>query len=181
MSIQAKLIPLKEFEAFVLTHPEGLFELIAGEIVEKVTSEKHGKIASIIVSEIRFFLKHHPNIQGIYGVEVSYRLPNNDYYELRPDVSFRLTTEEASETILDKLPDFAIEVKSASNSYKELREKAALYLAHGSRLVWLVYPEKKLVEVFELGKDSEIYKEDEILNGGDVLQDFSLAVKEIFA
>lgn len=160
MSIQQKLISLTEFEAFKNAHPEGLFELLNGEIVEKMTNEKHGKIAAIIVSEIRFFLRENPQIEGIYGVEVSYHLPNNDYNELRPDVSFRLTDEEASENILDTLPDFAIEVKSPNNSYKELREKALLYLSNGSRLVWLVYPEKKIVEVFEHGKDSELYKED---------------------
>jgi Uma2 family endonuclease len=179
MSIQQKLITLAEFEAFTRAHPEGLFELINGEIVEKMTTEQHGQIAAIIVSEIRFFLRQHPAIEGVYGVEVSYHIGDN-YNELRPDVSFRLTDEEASDSILDSLPDFAVEVKSPNNTYKELRAKALLYLQQGSRLVWLVYPEKKIVEVFEQGTDSELYKEDETLSGSPVLEGFQLAVKEIF-
>jgi Uma2 family endonuclease len=179
MSIQQKLITLAEFETFTKAHPEGLFELINGEIVEKMTNEKHGQIAAIIVSEIRAFLKQNSHIEGVYGVEISYHI-GDDYNELRPDVSFRLTDDEASETILDTLPDFAIEVKSPNNTYKELRAKALLYLQHGSRLVWLVYPEKKIVEVFEQGKDSELYKEDETLSGNPVLDGFQLAVKDIF-
>lgn len=45
------------------------------------------------------------------------------------------------------MPDLVIEVTSPDNTYKSMRKRADYYLAHGTRLVWLVYPEKCLVEV----------------------------------
>jgi hypothetical protein len=47
-------------------------------------------------------------------------------------------------------------------------------------MVWLIYPEKRLVTV--LTKESEdILTEADILDGGDVLPGFALPVRDIFA
>lgn len=180
MSIQQRLVTLAEFEAFKQEHPEGLYELINGEIVEKMTTEEHGVITVNIASEIRFFMKSQTSLKGHVTVEASYRRRDDESNERRPDVAFRLSDEDPKRSIIEQMPDLAVEVKSPNDSYKELRAKALFYLANGSHLVWLVYPEKKIVEVFEQGKDSELYKEDETLSGSPVLEGFQLAVREIF-
>lgn len=77
------------------------------------------------------------------------------------------------------LPSIVIEVKSPTNTIKELREKADYYLANGAQLVWLVFPEKKMVEVYVAGQDVQLFLEDDVLSGG-VLPGFTLAVKTIF-
>ena len=43
MVISDKTHKIEEFEAYAAAHPEQLLELIDGRIVEKVTSEEHGK------------------------------------------------------------------------------------------------------------------------------------------
>ena len=48
-------------------------------------------------------------------------------------------------------------------------------------MVWLIFPEKRLVEVYQPEADIEILNENDTLNGGDVLPGFTLAVKDIFA
>lgn len=62
-----------------------------------------------------------------------------------------------------------------------MRDTAAYYLANGVRLVWLVYPNYRLVEVYRSGADIEILGEEDMLTGGDVLPGFELPVRKVFA
>jgi Uma2 family endonuclease len=176
-----KTITIDEFEAFLAAHPDKSFELINGRIVEKVTTQEHGKIATNIAAEIRFYLKHQSTIKGHYAVEADFRLPDDDENQLRPDVSFQKTSDNVSTaSAVTGMPHFAAEVKSPTNTYKELREKAQFYIENGTQLVWLVYPAKQIVEVYLAGGTSELYTIDDTLDGDDVLPGFSMTVKDIF-
>jgi Uma2 family endonuclease len=62
-----------------------------------------------------------------------------------------------------------------------MRDTAAYYLANGSRLVWLVYPNYRLIEVYRPDADIVILGEEDTLTGGDVLPGFELPVREVFA
>jgi Uma2 family endonuclease len=79
------------------------------------------------------------------------------------------------------MPDLVIEVKSPDDTYTSRRERAQYYLVHGAKLVWLVYPDKRLVEVYRQGADSDLLTGDDTLQGADVLPNFTLPVDEIFA
>jgi len=46
--------------------------------------------------------------------------------------------------------------------------------------VWLIYPEKRLVEVYRHDADSALLTADDTLQGDDVLPNFALSVHEIF-
>jgi Uma2 family endonuclease len=78
------------------------------------------------------------------------------------------------------MPEMASEIKSPSDSYPLLREKAAYYLAHGTRLVWLIYPERKVVEVYRAGGESELYTPEHELDGGEVLPGLLIRAADIF-
>ena len=87
MTVEHKLITGEAFDQFLATHPDGLYELIHGEIVEKVPTEEHAKIAGIILGELYLYLKQHPEIKAHLGPEVRYR-PEGDLYNDRiPDVA----------------------------------------------------------------------------------------------
>jgi Uma2 family endonuclease len=181
MVVQNRLYTVDEFEAFIAL-PENrdrLFELINGEIVEKVPAEEHGIIVLRLGSKILAFVDMH-NL-GRVAVEVRHRLPGDDHNARLPDISFRsdTTMPVVKQGSIPVMPDLAVEVKSPNDSYREMREEADYYLANGSHMVWLVYPEKRLVEVHtpdEMG----ILTADDTLDGGDVLPGFTLAVREIF-
>ncbi len=53
MLSREKTYTLAEFDAYAAQHPDKRLELIDGTIVEKVTSEEHGKIIINIGSELR--------------------------------------------------------------------------------------------------------------------------------
>jgi Uma2 family endonuclease len=112
---------------------------------------------------------------------VSVELPEDDKNHRRPDVSFRFTDGEISKQgALKRVPDFCVEIRSPSNTPKELREKAEFFLANGARLVWLVHPRKRVVEVYFEDGLFDIFTEEDNLSGGDVLPGFEMPVKDIF-
>ena len=181
MVIQDRLYTVDEFETYAQAHPDKILELIDGRIVEKVTSEEHGKIVINIGGELRAWQKR-TGIKGHYSTEAGHRLPDDEYNERGPDVSFRATDDNvSSKGTLYELPDFAVEIKSRKNTYDELREKAKFYIANGTHLVWLVYPRKRVVEVYDAEGNSEIYTQDnDVLSGEPVLPDFQMTLAEIF-
>lgn len=166
-----------DFEAYAEQYPDKLLELIGGKITEKVTSEQRGLIVANIGGELRSW-KQQNCTRGIYAASVCYRIPS-DRYNLRClDVIFRFTGDAPSDKIIEAMPEFCVEVKSRSNTYDELREKAKFYIANGAKLVWLVYPAKRIVEAYT-SEGSELFTENETLTS-DVLPNFELAVADIF-
>jgi Uma2 family endonuclease len=61
-----------------------------------------------------------------------------------------------------------------------VRVKVGNYLAAGT-VVWVIDPERKLVEVYAPGQPVRKVGVDSVLDGGEVLPGFTLAVKDIFA
>lgn len=173
---------IEEFEQLYLS-PENsnhLFELINGEVHEKMPTQQHGLIALNIGFELTAYAKQYKT--GRPGTEVRHQRPQDTLNSRLPDLSFTcnrsVLVEQGS---VSGMPDLAVEIKSPDDTIKEMRETAAYYLANGSRLVWLVYPNYRLVEVYRPDADVEILGEADTLTGGDVLPGFALPVREIFA
>lgn len=181
MVTNEKLYTVDAFEAFQDNYPDRRFELIDGRIVEDVTNEEHGAIAINIGFQLKAWKKTN-KVNGYYSVESSVRLPDDDKNYRKPDVAFRLTDDAtvSKASTLDTMPDFVVEIKSTGNTFKALREKARYYLANGARLVWLVYPDKKLVEVYFEDGSLDIMQVGDTLSGGEVLPKFEMTVSEVF-
>lgn len=182
MTTQERLYTVEEFEQIIALpeNTERLLELVNGEIVEKMPTEEHG----IIVLRIgaRILVLAESNKLGRAGVEIRHRNPEDRYNDRLPDISFTVdtTTPVVTKGAVPRFPDLAVEVKSPDDSYRQMRDKAAYYLANGAKLVWLVYPEKRLVEVYPVEGDIQILTGDDTLDGGDVLPGFSMTVSDIF-
>ena len=182
MAIQPQLCTVAEFEHFLALpeHRDRFFELIHGEIVEKVPTEEHGLIAANICG----FLWQYTRQSG-FGravIEVRIRMPKDEYNSRQPDVAFFADTTRpiVKRGPVHQMPDLVIEVKSPDDTYTSMRERAQYYLVHSAKLVWLIYPEKRLVEVYRQDADSDLLTEDDTLQGDDVLPNFVLSVHEIF-
>jgi len=183
MNVSEKLYTFEEFEEF-LRQPENrdrFFELIDGEIVEKVPTLEHGVIALRIGSRLLIFVEAHG--LGWVAVEVRYRVPDDNSNSRQPDVSFSSNARVpklVKQGAVLQMPDLVVEVKSPDDTFIGQRRRAEYYIANGTRLVWLVYPEKQLVEVYQPNADIQILNIDDVLDGGDVLPGFTLSVRDIF-
>ncbi|NWG17273.1 MAG: Uma2 family endonuclease, partial [Chloroflexi bacterium] len=76
--------------------------------------------------------------------------------------------------------DLAVEVKSPTDSKRELRQKAEAYLRFGTKIVWLVFPDEQRVEVYVPDDDVREFDMNGTLDGGEVLPGFALPVSQIF-
>ena len=77
-------------------------------------------------------------------------------------------------------PDLAIEIASPSNSAAEIDAKVRDYLRSGSRLVWVVYPETRIVAVHEPAAPVRSLGADQELNGADVVPGLRIALPAVF-
>ena len=78
-------------------------------------------------------------------------------------------------------PDLAIEVLSAGNTPSEMERKLRDYFQAGVRLVWYLDPKLRTMTVYASPQESVVVAEDGVVDGGNVLAGFQLALAELFA
>jgi len=107
---------------------------------------------------------------------------------LLPNVGYYVAARRA--LIVDRTqpipfaPDLAVEVVSAAQGRDDLAAKARRYLAGGTRLVWIVWPEGQRVDVWRAGRAMgpvATLGQGDTLDGGDVVPGFALPVASVFA
>jgi Uma2 family endonuclease len=162
------------------------YELRDGVIYQMPpTSMLPSKIALRIALHIgNYLLKN--DIGHLTGADGGYEL--NDDNTFAPDVGFISYERQPADTekgFVPQAPDLAVEVVSPYDSITETQQKAEKYLSVGTKLVWIVYPKTETVDVCRLTENDELHitemKKDETLSGEDVLPNFTLAIKDIFA
>lgn len=102
-----------------------------------------------------------------------------------PDVGW-VSKERLTSVLPDELkkfahicPDFVIEVRSESDSLKELQEKMGKWLKNGVRLGWLVDPQTQTTTIYRPDREPETKPFTETLSGEDVLVGFTMNVSEV--
>jgi len=78
-------------------------------------------------------------------------------------------------------PDFAIELRSPSDTLTELYLKMFEYLENGTLLGWLIDPFKRKVYVYRPGEEVVILDNPETVSADPLLSGFTLDLKKIWA
>jgi Uma2 family endonuclease len=174
-----KTMTARDFDGWVFEaeNTDTDYELIAGEIKAMVSNQYASQIAMIIGSYITMFVLQN-NLGYISGADGGYRVGDERYM---PDVGF-ISKERQPQPNRDAYnplaPDLAVEVVSPSDDLRLLSFKISNYVASGT-VVWVVYPDVREVHI-HTQQGAVMLGEDDSITGGDVLPDFSLAVKAIF-
>ncbi len=162
------------------------FYLIKGELFwDMPPGYLHGHIAGLIFHYFFMFAEKHD--LGKPTVETGYYPADDRHTLLAPDVAF-IRKENLPpadhEKFVPRMPDLAVEIQSPSNRLAELRRKAAVYLANGTEIVWLVLPQQDGVEVWRAGPDgepvSQFVAKEGSLTAEPVLPGFSLDLQRLF-
>jgi Uma2 family endonuclease len=176
------LITYDEFDLFTqqVENLDRNFELIHGEIVEKMPTELHGVLVTFLIIRLGTFIEKQGS--GRLVTEVRSRIPDDAHNARQPDISYFAddTRPVVTQGAVPLLPDLAIEVKSPSDSFVGMREKANYYLDNGSRLVWLVFPTERQIEIHTADAPITTLGMADTLTGGDVLPGFALPLHELF-
>lgn len=168
-----------QLEAFFADEGER-HELLDGELYEKIPTLLHGWIVQIVVAALHNYMLQNPIAWAL--VEGRYQLPIDGANSVIPDVSVVLKREGRTLTrkgAAPYLPDLAVEVQSPDQSDLFMAQKAQYYLANSVAMVWLVYPDKRIVEALTPSTRHLLTVADNI-SGGELLPEFALPVLELF-
>jgi Uma2 family endonuclease len=159
-------------------------ELIRGVLCETMsTGHEHGKIVTALVIELGKFVQ--PRRLGTLVASDSGVWLERDPDTVRePDIAFtsveKIPLDARIPGYAEVVPDLVVEVHSPSDSLREVHDKARMWLSHGVRLVWVVHPETRTVDVHRPNGDAATLGENDSLDGMDVLPGFSCAVRTVF-
>lgn len=175
------LISVAEFDRLV--EPDDLrYELDEGELIEMTRPRVgHNRVVMKLTRVLLQYLQKNPAGELFSSDNLFVLGPTT---KRAPDLSYILA-ERASKIDPAKdiqgAPDLAIEVLSPSDKAAAMRRKVKQYFAAGCRLVWLVYPTSREVEVWESASGPvRVLGETEMLEAHALLPGFSLPVSSLF-
>ena len=160
------------------------FEVVHGELVER----NMGMESSWIGYQISRLLGNYVwdrSLGYIFPSDAGYQCFPDDPKKLRkPDVSFiaqgRMPATGIPQGFLNIAPDLAVEVVSPNDLYSEVMTKVEEYLSVGVKLVWVVLPGLRQIQVFRGDSTSTVLHERDQLSGEQVVLGFSCLVETVF-
>lgn len=161
------------------------YELVQGELRRmNPAGNVHGRVAM----RFAWRLARHVEENGlgtVYAAETGFRLSSDPDTVRAPDVAFvsraRVEAIGEIEGFWPEAPDLAVEVISPGDAYADVEEKVFDWMDAGTKMVVVVNPRQRSVTVYKSPTDIFALTEADVLDGGDVVPGFKLAVREIFA
>jgi Uma2 family endonuclease len=159
-----------------------LMELDEGELITMPPAgEEHGfcglNIGRLMGNHVKKY-----KLGRVYSPDTGFRL--TDTTVRSPDIAFvrkeRLPAVR-SVGFANGAPDLAVEVFSPSDSVRQLMRKVKQYFAAGCHTVWIVYPERREVNVLEASGADRLLREYDIIEAPELLPGFSVKVAEFFS
>lgn len=163
-----------------------LFEVVDGQKREvPPMGALAGLLASVLANRLNDFAL--PRRLGFAMVEVMFRLGPGGA-QRRPDVAFvafdrwPFTDLPADDpAAFDAIPNLAVEVASPTNPGQEIDQKVEEYFQAGVQAVWVVFPVRRRVHVYEGPDRARILGAAGELDGGAAVPGFRLPIAELFA
>ncbi len=159
-------------------------ELVRGELCETTPSGgEHGEIVMNLGFMLGTFIR--PRRLGrIAGSDTGVLLECNPDTVREPDLLFvsaeKLPLDVRVTGYYEVVPDLVVDVKSPSDSRREVYDKARMWQSFGVRLVLAVFPDTRSIDVHSKDGSTTTLYEDDTLYGGEALPGFSCSVKAIF-
>lgn len=120
----------------------------------------------------------------VFDSSTVFKLPNGA--NRSPDVAW-ITNERWNALSVEQqkkfppiAPDFVIELRSETDTLKDLQEKMREYMGNGVRLGWLIDPQIRQVSIYRPDQPAETLQSPTTLSGEAVLPRFVLDLSRIF-
>ena len=170
------MITVEEFDR--LEEEEFRYELDEGELITMTRARaSHARIEGRLFFAIQTYLNQNP-VGEVIGSDILFVLGPTT--KRAPDVSVVLRTFDPNLEI-QGAPELAIEILSPSNRPRAMQRKIGQYFAAGCRLVWVVDPGARAVEVWtNLEAASRTLGESDTLEAPDLLPGFALPIAGLF-
>lgn len=192
MTIAEKYGPLARTEHELLTaddllllHSEGVRgELIRGVLHETMAAgHEHGKIVVNLILELGNFVKPR-KLGSLVASDSGVWLEEDPDTVREPDIAYtsanKIPLDAGIPGYAEVAPDLVVEIKSPSDSRRHVHDRALMWLSHGVRLVWVVHPDIRTVDVHRPGRAVTTLDADDSLDGAEVLPGFTCALSAVF-
>ncbi len=158
-------------------------ELIDGTLVEKAMGLQESLLAAFLIAIIETYAQEH-DLGLVAGEQGGTRL--GKHLVRFADVSFyswdRFPNGEIPEEPYPRIaPDLAIEVLSKRNTKGEMKRKRKEYFKAGVKVVWIVDRFTRTVTVYRSETDFKVFREGDVLDGGNVMPGLVIPVRRIFS
>ena len=159
-------------------------ELIRGVLCETMPAgQRHGKIVARLVAALVNFAEA-GGLGTVVASDSGVWLERDPDTVREPDIAFtsveRLPLDEDVAGYAEVVPDLVVEIASPSDSRREVYDKAHMWLSHGVRLVWVVHPETRTVDVHRPDEAVATLGDEDALDGLDALPGFTCEVSAVF-
>ena len=160
------------------------YELVRGELRKMAPAgSEHGDISADMHVSLHLYVRAN-NLGRTRIAEPGFVLERDPDSVRAPDVAFvrqeRIEAIGRTTRYWPEAPDLAIEVISPNDRYTQVNEKVADYLAAGTRMVVVVNPRNRTVNVHTPDNTITLTMGD-TLDGGDVVPGWQMPLSEIFA
>jgi Uma2 family endonuclease len=162
--------------------PNKSTELVRGVLmVREPPGSWHGQVAA----RLTFLLGQHvypARLGQLFAQDSGFLIARDPDTVRAPDVAFVTAarmSHVARHGYAPIAPDLAVEILSPDDRPGEVLEKVAEWLRAGTRLVWVLHPERGVAHVHRADGTIALVHPDGALDGEDVLPGFSSPIREI--
>ncbi len=162
--------------------PGKVTELIRGRlIVREPPGTHHGAIAANLTYYLADFVRRHGS-GAMFAQDTGFKIGSDPDTVRAPDVAF--VARERVGVIRERgyaelAPDLLAEILSPDDRPAEVLAKVADWLAAGTKIVWVVDPERREARVYRQDGSLSILGNDDSLDGEDVLPGFTCPLKDV--
>ena len=162
------------------------------KLMTPAPSRIHQRISTNLVSIWWNYLRHKPC--EVYHAPSDVRFPKRKdlitntqiYTVLQPDIYVICDLSKMDDKGCLGAPDLIIEIISAKNSKRDIKDKFEIYQEHGVREYWMVNPNDENVSVFVLSPEGKfqwvgIYAEDDKIPVNIFNGDLKIDLTEVFS
>lgn len=171
-------------ELLHLPSGEFRYELIKGEVRQMTPAGfYHGRIGMKLAGPLNQFVEAH-NLGVVCLAETGFRIAQNPDTVRAPDIAFvlreRIPESGLPQGYFPGAPDLAVEVVSPGDTVYEVEEKITDWLEAGTLAVWVVNPKQRSVAIHHDAAPVIVLRENDELDGGEVVPGFRLPVAALF-
>jgi Uma2 family endonuclease len=172
-----------EAELGALPEDGYLHEVVNGELVVSPKNNwLHGEICARLIAALRTFADVH-HLGAVWDSSTGFWMVN---FNCRaPDISFvckeRLRGLKRREAkFFQGALDLAVEILSPSNTRREVDEGLSDYFSSGTRLAWVIDPDRELIEICHSPAQRRLLGPGGSLTGEDLLPGCQYPVADLF-
>ena len=177
---ESALLTAEDLEQIRL--PDKRTELVHGRlVVREPPSTEHGRIQA----NLAYFITDHVRrneLGVVFGQDTGFRITSKPDTVRGPDLAF-VSRERAAALprrgYAALAPDFVAEILSPDDRPGEYLAKVAQWLEAGTRLIWVIDPQRAEARVYRADGSLTIIGEDALLEGEGLLPGFSCPLTEV--